>query len=116
MALMSTAAANQGLDGLATPTNLLAYVSLHTASPATTGVNEMASVTRQACSWNTASGGTKTNSSALTFTTPGTNAGTHFGTNSAATSGQYGIGGALASPVTATTITVAAGALSIGAS
>jgi hypothetical protein len=116
MALLSTAGANQGLDGLASPTNLLAYVQMHTASPSTTGVNEMASTSRQACSWNAASGGTKTNSSALTFTTPGTNPATHFGTSSAVTSGQYGIGGALAAPVTAATITVAAGALSLGAS
>src|SRR6187402_1739785 len=100
MALLSTAGANQGLDGLSTPTNLLAYVQLNTASPSTTGVNEMASTSRQACSWNAASGGTKTNSTSLTFTTPGTNAATHFSTWSASTAGSYGIGGALAAPVT----------------
>lgn len=117
MSLASTTACNQALDALSGGTvNVLAYVALHTASPSTTGANEMGSVTRQACSWNAASSGTKTNSSALTFTTPGTNAATHFGTDSAVTAGTYGIGGALASSVTATTITVAAGALSLGAS
>jgi hypothetical protein len=117
MALASTTAANQSLDGLGSGTiNLLAYVQLHSASPSTTGVNELPSTSRQACSWNAASGGTKTNSSSLTFTTPGTTAATHFGTWSAASAGSYGIGGALTSPVTAATITVAAGALSLGAS
>jgi hypothetical protein len=117
MALASTTAENQALDGLSGgTTNLLAFVALHSASPGTTGANELASTTRQACTWNAASGGTKTNSSALTFTTPGTTAATHFGADSAVTAGTYGIGGALASSVTATTITVAAGALSLAAS
>lgn len=119
MALAGTQATNQALNGLdasGTPTNLIAFVQLHTASPGTTGANEMASVTRQACSWNAASAGSKTNSSALTFTTPGTNAATHFGGFSAVSAGTYGIGGALSSNVTAVTITVAAGALTLSAS
>src|SRR5690349_3729797 len=124
MALASTTAENQALNGLdatGTPTNVMAYVSLHTASPSTTGANENAatgSYTRQACSWNAASGGSKTNSSALTFNTAGTTAVTHFGTNSASgtSGGTYGIGGALTASVTASTITVAAGALTLSAS
>jgi hypothetical protein len=117
MALASTTAENQALTGLdGGTTNVLAYVQLHTASPSTTGANEMSSVTRQACTWNAASGGSKTNSSALTFTTPGTTAATHFGTFSAVTAGTYGIGGALTASVTAATITIAAGALTLSAS
>lgn len=117
MALASVTAENQALDGLSGgTTNILAYVQLHTASPSTTGANEMGSVTRQACSWNVASGGSKTNSSSLSFTTPGTTAATHFGTFSASTAGTYGIGGALSASVTAATITVAAGALTLSAS
>lgn len=122
MALASATAANQALNALdasGTPTNLMAYVSLHSASPSTTGANENAatgSYARQACSWNAASGSSKTNSSALTFSTAGTVAVTHFGTFSASTAGTYGIGGALAASVTATTITVAAGALTLSAS
>lgn len=122
MALASTTAENQALDGLSGgTTNLLAFVALHTASPSTTGANENAnsgSYARQACSWNAASGGSKTNSSSLTFSTGGTVAVTHFGTDSSGTygGGTYGIGGALASSVTATTITVAAGALTLSAS
>jgi hypothetical protein len=117
MALASTTAQNQALDGLTGGTvNVAAFVQLHSASPGTTGANELASTTRQACSWNTASGGTKTNSSALTFSTPGTVAATYFGTFSASSGGTFGIGGALTSSVTATTITIAAGALSLAAS
>jgi hypothetical protein len=119
MALASTTYENQALNALdatGTPVNLAAFVQLHSASPSTTGANELGSTTRLACSWNAASGGSKTNSSALTFTTPGTTAATHFGTWSAVSAGTFGIGGALSSSVTAVTITVAAGALTISAS
>lgn len=124
MALASTTAANQALNGLdasGTPTNLIAAVALHTASPSTTGANENAnsgSYARQSCSWNAASSGSKTNSSSLTFSTAGSTAVTHFGGWSSTTygGGTYGIGGALSASVTAASITVAAGALSISAS
>jgi hypothetical protein len=124
MALASTTACNQALDGInaaGTPTNLLLAVALHTASPSTTGANENAnsgSYARQACSWNAASSGSKTNSSSLSFTTGGTVAVTHFGGWSSATyaAGTYGIGGALGASVTAVTITIAAGALTLSAS
>lgn len=108
-------AALNGLDGTGT-TNVIPFVSLHSADPGTTGASELASTTRQACSWNAASGGAKTNSSALTFTTPGTVPATHMGTYSLVSAGAYAIGGALASSVTAVTITIAAGAISLGAS
>lgn len=121
MALASAAAENAALDGLAgTGTNVVPYVSLHTASPSTTGANENAnsgSYARQACSWNAASGGSKTNSSALTFSTGGTVAVTHFGTWSSATygAGTYAIGGALGASITATSITFAAGSITLSA-
>ncbi len=118
----STTAANQALDSLGStlpgsPVNVLAYVSLHTGDPSTTGANEASggSYARQACSWNNAASRSKTNSSALTFTTAGSTAMTHFGTSSASTSGTFGIGGALASSVTAVTITIASGALTLSA-
>lgn len=121
MALASTSYINQALNALdasGTPTNLAAYVSLHTATPSTTGASEATGggYARQACSWNAAASGSKTNSSALTFTTAGATANTHFGTWSAVTVGTYGMGGAFTSSVTAVTITVAAGALTISAS
>lgn len=112
----STTAANQALDALASgTTNVIAFVSLHTASPAGTGANEYAGVTRQAASWNTASARSKTNSGAITWTTSGASAVTHVGTWSAVTAGTYGIDLTLSSSVTATSITAAAGALSITA-
>lgn len=119
MSLASTTAENQALDALGSGTvNLLAYVSLHSATTSTTGASELSGggYARQACSWNAASGGAKTNSSSLSFTTAGTTAATYFGTESASTAGTFGIGGALTSSVTAVTITIAAGALSLSAS
>jgi hypothetical protein len=112
----SVTAANQALDALTGgTTNVAAFVQLNTADPGTTGASEATS-TRQACTWNAAASRSKTNSTALTFT--GQAAGTavtHFSTWSAATAGTFGISGALASSVTAATITIAAGALTISA-
>jgi len=119
MALAGITATNQALNGLdasGTPTNLIGFVQLHSATTGTTGTSELASTTRQACTWNTASAGSKTNSSALSFTTPGSVAATHFGGWSLVSAGVFGIGGTLGSPVTAVTITVAAGALTLSAS
>lgn len=120
MARASAAAENAALNGLdgTGSTNTIPYVSLHTADPGTTGASENAATggyARQACTWNAASGGTKTNATALTFTTLGTVAVSYFGTWSASTAGTYSMGGALGSSVTAATITVAAGALSLSA-
>lgn len=124
MALASPTACNQALDGInavGSPVNLMSHVALHTATTSTTGAAENAntgSYARQACTWNAASSSSKTNSSSLTFTTAGSVAVTHFGTWSSATyaGGTFGIGGALSSSVTAVTITVAAGALTLSAS
>jgi hypothetical protein len=117
----SVTARNQALDGLGgslpgSPVNTLAFVNLATGNPNGTGANEATS-TRQACSWNNAASSAKTNSTALTFT--GQAAGTphtYFLTNSASSAGTFGIDGPLGSSVTAATITVAAGALSLSAS
>lgn len=124
MALASPTSCNQALnaqDATGSPTNVMGFVALHTASPSTTGANENAntgSYARQACSWNAASSGSKTNSSALSFTTAGSVGVTHFGGWSSGTygAGTYGMGGALTSTITAVTITVAAGALTLTAS
>lgn len=120
MALAGTTATNQALNGIdasGAPTNLIAFVSLHTATTSTTGASEATGggYARQACTWNAASAGSKTNSSSLTFTTTGAAANTHFGGWSLVTAGVFGIGGALTSSVTAVTITVAAGALTLTA-
>lgn len=122
MALASAAAENAALNGLdgTGSTNVIPFVSAHSATPGTTGASENAnsgSYARQACSWNAASGGTKTNSSSLTFSTGGTVPVTHFGTWSSGTyaAGTYAIGGAFNSSVTAATITVAAGGIPLAA-
>lgn len=118
MAGASTTARNQALNGLdasGTPTNVMAYVNLNTTDPGTTGANEATSA-RQACTWNAASGGSKTNSSSLTFTgQSSTTANGFFSTWSASTAGTNGMNGTLSSSVTAATITVAAGALTVNA-
>lgn len=122
MALASAAAENAALNGLdgTGSTNVIPNVSLHTATTSTTGASENAntgSYVRQACTWNAASGGSKTNSTALTFATAGSVAVTHFGTWSSATygAGNFAIGGALASSVTAASITIASGAITLSA-
>lgn len=123
MALASAAAANAALNGLdgTGSTNVIPYASLHTATTSTTGASENAnsgSYARQAVSWNAASSSAKTNSGALTFSTAGSTAVTHVGTWSSATygAGTFAIGLVLGSSVTATSITIAAGALSLSAS
>lgn len=123
MPLASAAAANAALNGLdgTGASNTMTHVSLHSASPSTTGANENAnsgSYARQACSWNAAASSAKTNSSALTFSTLGSVACTHFGTWNSGTyaGGTYSIGGALSASVTAASITIAAGAISLSAS
>lgn len=122
MALASSAAENAALNGLAGVgnTNVIPDVSLHSASPSTTGANENAnsgSYARQACSWNAASAGAMTNSSSLTFSTLGSVACTHVGTWSSATygAGTYAIGAALTASVTSASITIAPGAISLTA-
>jgi hypothetical protein len=115
----STTYANQALDAgggslPGTPVNVLAFTNLNTADPGTTGASE-STATRQATTWNNAASRAKTNSSALTLTPSAGVANTHFSTWSAATAGTFGISGALASSVTAATVTIASGALSLGA-
>lgn len=118
MALASAAAENAALNGLAGvgSTNVIPFVSLHTATPGTNGASEYAGVTRQACSWNAASGGAMTNSTALTFATSGASAVQFIGTWSLVSGGVYAIGAGLGANVTATSITFAAGAISLSAS
>ena len=110
----SVTAANQALDGLLTPVNVLAFTNLNTADPVTTGVSESAA-TRQASTWNAAATRNKTNSGAMTFAPAAGVANTHFSTWSAVTAGTFGISGTLGSAVTASSVTVAAGALVLSA-
>ncbi len=107
--------ANQALDaGTGGTVNVLAFVQLNTADPGTTGASE-ATGARQTCTWNAAAARARTNSSALTFSPSAGVASTHFSTWSAVTAGTFGISGPLGSSVTAASVTVASGALSISA-
>lgn len=119
MALISTTEANQALA-----TTGWAYVSLHTATPGTTGASEVTggspAYARVAVTWNSPSGGSVTNSNALTINLPASTTATHFGIWSAVTAGTYYLGGALTSSVTTGstqgTVTVAIAALTVSAS
>lgn len=119
MALASQTAGNAALNGLAGTgsTNYMTHVSLHTSTgPGTAGGNEYAGVTRQSVTWNAAASGQKTNSGLLTFTTDGLTPVTSIGTWNQASGGTYCIGATLGSNVTATSITIAAGAITLSAS
>lgn len=110
MALLSPAAQSLAINAV------LAgglFIGCHTASPGTTGANEYAGVTRQAVTWTTSSAGSAgTNVGALSFTTSGATAVSHMVNWSASSAGNPMLGFVLGSSVQATTITVAAGALS----
>lgn len=116
MALASTTEENQALS-----TTGWAYVSLHTATPGTTGTSEVTGGTyaRVAVTWNAPSGGSVTNSNALSINLPATTTASYFGIWSASTAGTYYIGGALSPSVTtgasAGIVTIAASAISISA-
>lgn len=122
MALLSTAGetqALQSLDASAVGSNLLLWVSLHTATPGQTGASENPSTggyVRITNTWTASSGGSaRTNVSGMTFSTAGVTAVTHLGTFSASSAGTFGIGLPLGSSVTAASITVASGAASLTA-
>jgi hypothetical protein len=117
MARISTTEANQALA-----TTGWAYVSLHTADPTTTGGSEVTGGTyaRVAVTWNAASGGSVTNSSALSINLPASTTASYFGIWSALSAGTYYIGGALSPAITtgasAGTVTIASAALTVTAS
>lgn len=86
----SAGAKNYMLDQLGT---VCVYVSLHTASPGSTGANEVTggspAYARKALTWNAASTGSKTLSNSPTFDVPAGVTITHVGLWSAATNGTY---------------------------
>lgn len=73
--------------------NAVSHISLHTGDPSTTGANEVTGGTpayaRIAVTWNAASGGTRTNSGALTFDIPAGTTILHIGMFSAASGGTF---------------------------
>lgn len=120
MARASALATNNAIAGVfaaaqPTPSTTNTWVSLHTADPGATGASEYAGVTRQQFSVGSPSGGAVSNTATMTFTTSGATPVTHVGTWDAVTAGNYRIGAALGTPVTATSITFAPGAVSFTA-
>ena len=117
MARISTTEANQALV-----TTNWSWVSLHSADPSTTGASELAGggYARVAVAWNAASGGSITNSGALSITVPASTTTGYFGIWSASTAGTYMVGGTLGTPVTtggtSGVCSIAAGALTVTAS
>src|ERR1700750_487503 len=102
MALMSSYLENKILDAVCKNTSLAVttvYISLHTASPSTTGANEVAggSYVRQSGSFAAASGGTNATNGTLTFASMPSCTVTHVGFWDASTNGNFLWGGALAS-------------------
>lgn len=95
---------------------LLNKVDLNSSDPTTVGTTGALGSKQSAGTWTAStSGSARTNGSAMTFTTGGSTAYTHFSTWDSAGTG-YGIGGALSASVTAASITIAIGALSLASS
>lgn len=94
------------------------YLSAHSADPGTTGASELSGggYARQAIVFGTASGSVIANNAAISIPTSGATAVNHFGVWSASTAGTYLGGFVLASPVTAASISVAVGAVTLTAS
>lgn len=89
------------------------YTSLHSADPGTTGANEFSGggYARQATVFNAWSAGATGNNAGVAVPNGGTVPATHVGFWTAATAGTYLGGLPMASPVTAASVTFAAGAL-----
>lgn len=120
MALASVLAENQALAGIfsavaPTASATSTWISLHTGSPGTTGALEYAGVTRVQFSAGAPSAGSISNTAAATFTTSGATAVTHIGVWDAVTAGNFKLGAALTSPVTAASISFAVGSQSFTA-
>lgn len=77
------------------------WISLHTASPGTTGANEVAggSYARVATTWSAAASSSRAGSQ-VTINVPASTTITHFGIWSAASSGTYKRGGPLSASET----------------
>jgi hypothetical protein len=114
----STTAENSALSSLV---GTYIYLSLHSATPGTTGASEISGGTyaRVSVTWGTPASGSVSNTNTLTVNVPASTTVAFFGLWSAATAGTYGIGGSLSSSQTfntAGTYTIAAGGLTLTAS
>lgn len=112
MALASATYENAALNNSLMAAAGTVWLSLHSASPGTTGANELSGggYARQSYTVGTASAGSVSNTNAIAVPNAGTTAVTHIGIWSASSAGTYYIGAALATTTTAASITFAAGA------
>lgn len=80
-------------------TALGSWISLHNGDPGTTGLNEVAGVTRQQTTWGASSSGTA-NGSQVTFNSVPSGSYTHYGVYTAESGGTFRWGFALSPGVT----------------
>jgi hypothetical protein len=119
---MARASATCEDNALAGAVTAASFFGLNTADPGTTGAGEISggAYARVAITWGTASAGSIANiTSALTVNVPPSTTVSFFSTWSLVSSGVYQIGGALSATitfVTAGTLTVAVGGLTLTAS
>lgn len=118
MAYFPSAQLNAGIGAMFTATSTTYYSSLHTASPGTTGANEVTggSYARQATIFGTASAGVMSTTDAQNFTSMPAVTVTHFGEWSAVTSGTWLGGGQLSASIavpSGATVSAAIGALHV---
>lgn len=111
----------QGPLGTAGATNIIPYLSVHSADPGTTGASEISggSYARQSETFGAPASGSMSNTNSISVPIPATTTCAYVGHWSASTAGTYEVGAALSSSVTfntAGTLTFAAGADSISIS
>lgn len=114
-------AALAGPLGTAGATNIIPYLSVHSADPGTTGASEISGGTyaRQSETWGTPGSGSVANTNSISVPIPASTTAAYVGHWTAATAGTYGVGAPLSSSVTfntAGTLTFAAGADTISIS
>jgi hypothetical protein len=85
---LSTAGRNAACDGIAA---VAGYASLHSASPGTTGANELSGggYARQAITWSAAANGSRAISGTEDFPVPAGATVSHFGMWTAVTGGTF---------------------------
>jgi hypothetical protein len=111
----------QGPLGTAGATNIIPYLSVHSADPGTTGASEISGggYARQSETFGAPSSGSMSNTNSMSVSIGASTTCAYVGHYSASTAGTYEVGAALSSSVTfvtAGTLTFAAGADSISIS
>lgn len=113
MATLFTVASEDNAGNAVLVAGTTYYLSLHSATPGTTGASEFTGggYARQAIVFTTWASGGSSNTAAIAVPNAGTTSATYVGIWSAVTAGTYIGGLAMASGVTAASITFAIGAV-----